>query len=72
MVSVNKDIPFTRASALQNSSINASPAPELVFSNLMVPRAFFSGGVFFSDTGTSGRFHSRRSSLETNQVIFTT
>ena len=47
-----KNIPFGRAFALQNSSRNSSPAPDFVFFNIIVPRAPFSGGVFFfADTG---------------------
>ena len=44
---------FPRASALQNSSRNSSPAPLLMFFKLIFPRVFLSGGVFlFTDTGS--------------------
>ena len=54
-VSVNKNTPFARAFALQRSSINRSPDPDSVFSRLIFPRLFLSGGVFFlfTDTGIS-------------------
>ena len=43
-------LPFTRAFAFQHSSINYSPAPDVVFLKLISPRVLFSGGVFFSQT----------------------
>ena len=49
-VSVKRYLPLARASALQNSSRNSITAPDLVFLMLIVPRVFFSGGVFFSQT----------------------
>ena len=42
-----KNIPFTQALAMQPSSSNPSPAPDLVLCKLIFPRAFFSGGLFF-------------------------
>ena len=46
-VSVKKTFLFTRALALQHSSRRFSPALDLVFFGLIVPRVFFSGWVFF-------------------------
>ena len=43
---VKKNTPFLPAFALQNSSINPSPAPELELLKLIFARVFFSGGVF--------------------------
>ena len=49
---VKTNTPFVSAVALQHSSRNCSPDPHLVFFQLMVPRVFFSGGVFlFTDAG---------------------
>ena len=39
--------PFARAFALQSSSRDCSPAPDLVLSELIVQPVFLSGGVFF-------------------------
>lgn len=48
-----KDTPFVRAVALQCSSRNHSPPSDLVFSQLVLPRVFLSGGFFFvTDTGS--------------------
>ena len=38
-----KTLLFLRAFALQRNSTNCSPAPDLVFSELVFPRVFFSG-----------------------------
>ena len=46
--------PFARAFALPSGSRDCSPAPDLVFLKLMFPHVFFSGGVFFTDTGPRG------------------
>ena len=43
-----KNTPFMRASALQASGRNCSPAPDLVFRKVIFPRASFSGGVFLN------------------------
>ena len=44
--------PVGRAPALQHSSRNCSPAPDLVFCRLTFPQVFSSRGVFFfTDTG---------------------
>ena len=43
----DRNTPFVWASALQHSSRNSSPAPDLVFSKLIFPGVLFSGGVFF-------------------------
>ena len=45
-----KNIPFAQALALQSSSINCSPAPDLVLRKLIFQNIVFSGGVFFSQT----------------------
>ena len=37
--------PFAQALALQSNSRNCSPAPDLVFSKLIISRVFFFGGV---------------------------
>ena len=39
--------PFVRAFALQSSSRNCSPAPDVVFSKPIFSPVFFSGGAFF-------------------------
>ena len=50
-LSVKQNNPPVRASAVQSSSRNCSPAPDLVFFNIIFPRILFSGGVlFFTDT----------------------
>ena len=41
-------IVVTRASAMQHSSRNSPPAPDLVLFRLIVQRVFFSGGVLFA------------------------
>ena len=51
-VSVNKNTLLARAFALQNSSRNSSPVPDLEFFRLISPGVFFSRGVFFfADAG---------------------
>ena len=46
-VSVNKNTPFARAFALQHSSRNRSPAPDLVFLKLIFPWSSSSEECFF-------------------------
>ena len=41
-----KTTPFTSAFALQSCSRSCSPAPDLVLRKLILPRVFFSEGVF--------------------------
>ena len=53
---LSKNTPFLRAFALQLSSRHFSPAPDLVLFRLIVPRVFFSGGVFLlTDTSITFR-----------------
>ena len=47
----NKQTPFMRAFALQNSISNCSPPLDSACFRPTLPRVFFSGGVFLSDTG---------------------
>ena len=47
MVSVKITPLFARTSTMQSSSRHCSPAPDLVFSKLILPRAFLSGGMLF-------------------------
>ena len=42
-----QNTPFRRAFALQHSSRNCYPAPDLVFLKVNFPRVLVSGGVFF-------------------------
>ena len=58
-MSVKKTLLFRRAFALQSSSRNWYPAPDLVFFKLISWRVFFSGRVlFFTDTGIAVHKHS--------------
>ena len=50
-----KNNPFARAFAPQSGSRDCSPAPDLVFFKLVLPRVLQSGGVFFSRTPVSRR-----------------
>ena len=45
-----KRTPFVQAFALQSSSRNSYPPPDLVLWKLMLVSVFFSGGMFFSQT----------------------
>ena len=47
------NIPFARALALQSSSRNCSPAPDLVLWKLIFQCLLFSGGIIFSQTPVS-------------------
>ena len=51
--SVKKNIPLVRALALQSSSRNCNPAPDLVFWKLISPPVLSSRGVCFSQTPVS-------------------